>query len=158
LLHPSKRAGVVQLTAEQFNYGFTNTFPPEAAAAAYERYAVPETGRIFFEGALANFELHSPLAVDYAKADRAPLLITAGGSDHIVPPAISHAAFEKYRASSARTDYVEFPEMPHLLMVAPGWEKVAGYVAGWLADALPAAAVPQASDAATRESPTPSGA
>src|SRR5919202_1252603 len=47
LAHPSKRRGVVTLTPEQFSYGLVNTFSPEDAAAAYERYAVPETGRIF---------------------------------------------------------------------------------------------------------------
>lgn len=139
LLHPSKAADVVTLTAEQFDYGFTNTFGPEVAAEAYERYAVPETGRIFFQGAFANFELHSPLEVDYAKGDRAPLLITAGAQDHIVPPSVAHEAYERYVKSPARTDYVEFPGMPHLLMVAPGWERVAEYVAGWLDDVLPKA-------------------
>src|SRR5438045_5731299 len=47
LAHPSKRRGVVTLTLEEFTYGFVNTFTPEDAASAYERYAVPETGRIF---------------------------------------------------------------------------------------------------------------
>jgi pimeloyl-ACP methyl ester carboxylesterase len=139
LLHPSKSHGVVKLTPEQFDYGFTNTFPPDAAARAYTKYAVPETGRIFFQGAFANFELHSPLEVDYAKADRAPLLITAGEKDNIVPPSVAREAYEKYAKSPARTDFVEFPGMPHLLMVAPGWERVADYVAAWLEQVLPKA-------------------
>jgi pimeloyl-ACP methyl ester carboxylesterase len=143
LLHPSTRKGVVTLTPEQFNYGFTNTFPPDAAAAAYERYAVPETGRIFFEGALANYEMHSPIEIDYAKPDRAPLLITAGEKDNTIPPSIARSAYEKYQKSPARTDFVEFPDVPHLLMVAPGWERVAKYVAGWLEESLPADAVPE---------------
>jgi hypothetical protein len=40
--------GVFTLTLEEFTYSFVNTFPPEEAAAAYDRYAVPETGQIFF--------------------------------------------------------------------------------------------------------------
>jgi pimeloyl-ACP methyl ester carboxylesterase len=137
LLHPSKSHGVVTLTPEQFGFGFTNTFAPEEAAKAYERYAVPETGRIFFQGAFANFELHSPLEVDYWKADRAPLLITSGEKDNIVPPSVCREAYKRYAKSPARTDFVEFPGMPHLLMVAPGWERVAEYVAGWLERVLP---------------------
>ena len=39
---------------------------------------MPETGRIFYEGAFANFEMHPAVEVDYANPDRAPLLITAG--------------------------------------------------------------------------------
>ncbi len=132
LLHPSTRRGVVTLTPEEFNYGFTNTFSREEAEKAYERYNVPETGRIIFEGALANFEMHSPVEVDYEKPDRAPLLMTAGEKDHTVPPAVVKSAYEKYRRSPARTDFVEFPDMPHLLTVAPGWERVAEYAARWL--------------------------
>src|SRR5262249_11826395 len=49
LAHPSKRHGVVTLTEEEFTYGFVNTFTPEKAKQAYERYAVPETGQIFYE-------------------------------------------------------------------------------------------------------------
>ena len=41
LAHPSKWHGVVTLTLEEFTYAFVNTFSPEDAAAAYERYAVP---------------------------------------------------------------------------------------------------------------------
>ena len=43
LAHPSRWHGVVPLTLEEFTFGFVNTFTPEAAADAYERYAVPET-------------------------------------------------------------------------------------------------------------------
>src|SRR5215210_3983739 len=57
LAHPSKWHGVVTLTLEEFTYAFVNTFPPDEAEAAYERYAVPETGQIFFEAGLANFAL-----------------------------------------------------------------------------------------------------
>ena len=66
LAHPSKRNGIVTLTPEEFHYGFTNTFGDEEAAAAYERYAVPETGRIFYEAGLR--QLLAP------PADRRPLL------------------------------------------------------------------------------------
>jgi hypothetical protein len=55
LAHPSRWHGVVTLTPEEFTYGFVNTFSPEEAAAAYERYAVPETGQIFYEAGFANF-------------------------------------------------------------------------------------------------------
>jgi hypothetical protein len=35
-------------------------------------------------------------------------------------------------ASCATTDFVEFEGRSHLLVAGPGWEEVAGYVAGWL--------------------------
>ncbi len=139
---PGNRHGVVTLTADQFNYGFTNTFTPEAAAAAYERYAVPETGRIFFENGFENFTLHSPAEVDYKNSTRAPLLMVAGEHDHTIPPATVKANFKKYKHSDVRTDYLEFAGRAHLHMVEDGWQEITGAIGAWLDDVLtPAAAV-----------------
>src|SRR5919109_4519529 len=60
LAHPSKWHGIVELTAEEFTYAFVNTFSEEDAVAAYEHYAVPETGQIFYGAGFANFPLHPP--------------------------------------------------------------------------------------------------
>ncbi len=132
IAHPLKLHGVVTLTFEQFKYGFTNTWDEADAKAAFERYAVPETGRIFFQDGLANFAWHSPAALDYGKSDRAPLLITVGEHDHTVPPKTARANFEKYGKSGAVTDFVEFPGRSHLLVVGDGWEEVASTVADWV--------------------------
>src|SRR5215208_387598 len=141
LAHPSKRHGTVTLTLEEFTYGFVNTLEPDAAAAAYERYAVPETGRIFYEAGLANFALHPPTDVHFDNPDRAPLLIVGAGEDHTVPASVSRAQHKKYERSRVRTDYVEFEGRPHLLVVGEGWEEVATAIDGWLdgiLDAVPA--------------------
>jgi pimeloyl-ACP methyl ester carboxylesterase len=132
LAHPSKRKDVVTLTLDQFKYGFVNTFTPEAAQAAYDRYAVPESGRIFYQAGFANFNPRAENKVDYGKADRAPLLITAGEKDHTVPASISRSIYKKYGKSPAKTDFVEFAGRPHLLMAGDGWEEVAGSVANWI--------------------------
>src|SRR6266511_1551657 len=80
--HPSKWHGVVTLTPEEFTYGFVNTFTPEDAAAAYERYAVPETGQIFYEAGFANFRMNPPSEVDFENGERAPLLIVGATEDN----------------------------------------------------------------------------
>src|SRR5438034_5136654 len=141
LAHPSKRHGIVTLTPEQFTYGFVNTFSAEDAAAAYERYAVPETGQIFYEAGLANFHLHPPTEVHFKNAERAPLLIVGAEKDHTVPASLSHKQYEKYAKSDAQTDYVEFPGRPHLMMVAEGWEEIAGRIETWVDGVLAASAV-----------------
>ena len=132
LAHPSKRHGVVPLTLEEFTYGFVNTFSPEDASAAYDRYAVPETGQIFYEAGFANFHLHPPTEVHFKNGDRAPLLIVGAEKDHTVPASLSHKQFEKYAKSDARTDYIELPGRPHLMMVGEGWEDVAARIESWL--------------------------
>ena len=140
LAHPSTRHGIVPLTLEEFTYGFVNTYGPEEAAAAYERYAVPETGRIFYEAGFANFSLHPPTAVHFANDDRAPLLIVGAGQDHTVPASVAKAQAKKYEQSSARTDYLEFADRPHLLVSGAGWEEVAAGIDGWLDGVLDEAA------------------
>ena len=143
LAHPSKWHGVVPLTLEEFTYGFVNTFSPEEAAAAYEKYAVPETGQIFYEAGFANFHLHPPTEVHFKNGDRAPLLIVGAEKDHTVPASLSHKQYEKYERSEAQTDYLEFPGRPHLMMVAEGWEEIAAGIGRWLDGVLAVSAVGQ---------------
>jgi pimeloyl-ACP methyl ester carboxylesterase len=123
----------VTLTLDQWKYGFTNTWNDADAEAAYERYTVPETGRIFFQDGLANFAWNSPAELDFAKPDRAPLLIAVGGHDRTVPPKVARANYEKYAKSPAVTEFVEFPGRSHLIVTGEGWEEVASTVADWLA-------------------------
>jgi pimeloyl-ACP methyl ester carboxylesterase len=132
LAHPSKRHGVVTLTQDEFTYGFVNTFSPDEAVAAYERYAVPETGQIFYEAGFANFSLHPPTEVHYSNDDRAPLLIVGADNDHTVPASVSKAQYKKYERSSAKTDYLEFEGRPHLFVVGDGAEEVAAAIDSWL--------------------------
>ena len=148
LAHPSRWHGVVPLTLEEFTYGFVNTFSPEEAKAAYEKYAVPETGQIFYEAGFANFHLHPPTEVHFRNDDRAPLLIVAAGEDKTVPASLSRKQYEKYERSAAKTDYVEFEGRPHLLMAAPGWEEVAAKIERWIESVL--GGVPAAAHELTR--------
>jgi pimeloyl-ACP methyl ester carboxylesterase len=136
LAHPSKWHGVVPLTLEEFTYGFVNTFSPDDAKAAYEKYAVPETGQIFYEAGFANFHLHPPTEVHFKRGDRAPLLIVGAEKDHTVPASLAKKQYEKYEASEAQTDYIEFEGRPHLMMVAEGWEEIAAQIESWLEEML----------------------
>jgi pimeloyl-ACP methyl ester carboxylesterase len=138
LAHPSKRHGVVTLTLEEFTYGFVNTFAAEDAAAAYERYAVPETGQIFYEAGFANFHLHPPTEVHFKNGERAPLLLVGADKDNTVPASLSKAQFKRYESSPAKTDYIEFEGRPHLHMAAADWEEVAVAIDSWLDGVLAA--------------------
>jgi pimeloyl-ACP methyl ester carboxylesterase len=142
LAHPSKWHGVVTLTPAEFAYGFVNTFTPEDAAAAYERYAVPDTGQILYEAGFANFRLHAPTEIHFKNEERAPLLIVGAENDNTVPASVARAVYKKYERSSAKTDYIEFEGRPHLFMVGEGWEDVAAGIDSWLDGALEATAQP----------------
>jgi pimeloyl-ACP methyl ester carboxylesterase len=142
LAHPSRWHGIVTLTPEEFTYAFVNTFSPEDAAAAYERYAVPETGQIFYEAGFANFRMNPPSEVDFKNDNRAPLLVVGAEKDKTVPASLARKQYEKYQRSAAKTDYLEFEGRPHLLMAAEGWEEVAMSIDGWLDGALEASDAP----------------
>src|SRR5919204_2049914 len=138
LAHPSRWHGVVTLTLDEFTYSFVNTFSPEDAAAAYERYAVPETGQIFYEAGFANFHLHPPTEVHFKREQRAPLLIVGAEKDHTVPASVSKVQFKKYERSPAKTDYLELPGRQHLHMAAPDWHEVAAAIDSWFDGVLDA--------------------
>lgn len=117
----------------EFAYAFVNTLPPEEQQRAYDEYVVPESGRLFFQNAFSALNTRTPGQVNFNNGRRAPLLITAGAKDHIVPAAMVRASFRKYnQRSGAVTDFQEFPGGTHWLIAQPGWEMVAGSVETWL--------------------------
>ena len=129
--NPLNRGRAVAMTHSQFHYAFTNTISFEESKAAYDRYAVPGPGRVLFEAALANLNRSSPIQVDFARRERAPLLIVAGGADHIVPASLNAATARKYARSGAVTDYKLFPDRSHWTIAEPGWEEVADHAIDW---------------------------
>jgi pimeloyl-ACP methyl ester carboxylesterase len=132
LRNPANRNRAVALTADQFRYGFANAVSADEAATLYERWAIPSPGRPLFEAATANLAPHSPAKVDTRKADRGPLLVTAGGRDHTVPAAISRATVRLYGRSHAVTDLRQFPDRGHSLTIDSGWQEVADVSLTWL--------------------------
>jgi alpha-beta hydrolase superfamily lysophospholipase len=69
--------------------------------------------------------------VDVHNDNRAPLLLVAGGNDHISPPAVVKATHHLYKKSTALTEYIEYPERTHYTLGQKGWEEVADYVLAW---------------------------
>jgi pimeloyl-ACP methyl ester carboxylesterase len=132
LKNPANRHKAVAYDFDHWNYAFTNTFPEERARALYERYAVPVSGRILFESALANLTPgHAGTWVDYHNDNRAPLLFVSGSEDNIMPPSVQRSNAKHYKSGKTLTEIVEFGGKPHLLPAAPGWEEIADYVLAW---------------------------
>jgi pimeloyl-ACP methyl ester carboxylesterase len=131
LKNPANRHRTVMLSPEEFHYAFANTMTEEESAQVYERYAAPGPGRVLFQGALANFNPHSPAKVDFKNDDRAPLLLISGGEDHVVPAVVDASTAKHYRKSAAITEYKEFAGRSHFTIGQQGWEEVADYALDW---------------------------
>ncbi|GAA4857698.1 alpha/beta hydrolase [Actinomycetospora straminea] len=132
LKNPANRHRAIRYDFAHWNYAFTNTFPEEQARALYERYAVPVSGRILVESALANLTPgHQGTWVDYHNDRRAPLLFVAGSCDNIMPPKVQWSNAAHYKSEKTITEVVEYGSKPHLLPAAPGWEEIADYVLAW---------------------------
>ena len=131
LLNPANVRRAVALSFDQFQYAFANTMTEREAREAFQLNAVPAPGRIVFQAGLANLNPRAASKVDYRNDRRAPLLLVAGGEDHIVPASVDRATLRKYRHSKARTDFVEFPGRSHLIVAQAGWEEVAEHALSW---------------------------
>ncbi|HEV3097428.1 MAG TPA: alpha/beta hydrolase [Candidatus Dormibacteraeota bacterium] len=118
-------------TPEQFHYSFGNLLSEEESRAVYDRYAVPGPDHVLFQASFANFNPNAATAVNFLNDTRAPLLLIAGGKDHIVPASVTRANYNLYRKSKAVTDFKEYPDRSHYTVGQPGWEDVADYALKW---------------------------
>ena len=130
-LHPHRCAA---LTPAQFHYAFMNTSSKEESFLIYQRYAVPGPDRVLLQTELANFNPFAETAVNTRRNNRAPLLLVAGGEDHVIPPRIVKANLRAYRHSTAVTEYREFPGRTHFVIGQRGWEEVANFSLDWARD------------------------
>jgi len=131
LKNPANNHRAVALTPQEFHYAFTNTLTEEQSAAVYDRYAVPGPGRVLFQGAFANFTPHAATAIAFKNDTRAPLLLIAGGADHVAPASTTRDNAALQRKSHAITAYKEFPGRSHYTLGQQGWEEVADFALAW---------------------------
>jgi len=134
LSNPFGINGAKPLSKRHFHFTFGNDLPRAASDALWEEYAVNSYNKVFFEGVTSVLnEKGGVTHVDYARADRAPLLVITGEIDHVVPPAIGRAIVKKYHSSgsTAIVEYKEYAGRTHRLVSQNGWEEIADYALTW---------------------------
>ncbi|MFD8141950.1 alpha/beta hydrolase [Streptomyces sp. NPDC059708] len=138
LRNPANRSRAVPITEKEFHYAFTNNLTPQESKAVYDRYVVPMSGRILFQGGFANLTPHAATAYDFTNGDRAPLLFISGGHDNILPPAVQRENYEKNAEHSrAVTAYRLFEGRSHYTCGEEGWEAVADLALDWALAPVP---------------------
>ncbi|HEY5880336.1 MAG TPA: SDR family NAD(P)-dependent oxidoreductase, partial [Nakamurella sp.] len=130
--NPANLHRTVELTEQEFRFGFGNALTEEESAQLFETCAIPSPARPLFQAAAANFVLHSQAAVDTDNQTRGPLLLISGTADHTVPDVVTRSTFKQYRDSMAITHIKKFEGRGHSLTIDNGWQDVANVVLDWL--------------------------
>lgn len=132
LHNPANKNRAVPITEKDFRYAFTNNLTVQESKAVYDRYAVPVSGRILFQGGFANFTPNAATTCNFANDDRAPLLFISGGNDNILPPTVQRENYEKNaKRSTAITAFKLFDGRSHYTCGEDGWEAVADLALDW---------------------------
>jgi alpha-beta hydrolase superfamily lysophospholipase len=119
LLTPLGFRRVIRPSLKAWSWAFVHTLPADEQAAAYERYVVPTTGKLFHQAALGL-----GTAISWKRADRAPLLITAGELDHAVDRRMNESNFRRYRGLP-QVEFKQYPGRTHWLIADDRFAEVA---------------------------------
>jgi len=119
----------VFMDLDDWKYGFTNTMSPEDQERSWREHAVPESRRV------GKGPTTPIAAIDFTKS-RAPLLLIAGGADHMIPAVLNRKNFSRYEGD-AITDFEEFEGRDHFSIIGgAGWEEVADHVLAWITERI----------------------
>ncbi|MBO9611382.1 MAG: alpha/beta hydrolase [Dyadobacter sp.] len=110
---------------DTWQYAFVNEMPLEEQQKAYDLFTAPESKRV------ARGGLTSAAAVDFDKP-HAPLLLTSGSLDNIIPAHLNNRNFERYEKNGSIIEYKEFPGRNHHVLAQAGWESDADYILDWI--------------------------
>jgi len=133
LSNPFNFNRAVPLTEAEFRFGFANAVSESEANELYATYAMPGPGRPIFQVATASLNPHPATEVNIANATRGPLLLIAGEKDNTVPTVMVESTLKLYhKLSSAVTEFKEFPNRGHSLVLDSGWREIAEYSLSWL--------------------------
>ncbi|UGT55197.1 alpha/beta hydrolase [Nocardia asteroides] len=132
LANPFRRNKADPITKAHFHYTFGNDLTRAESDREWTVSAVNSSNRVFFEGVSSLPKKKSGITrVDFAKPDRAPLLLISGEIDHVAPPAIQQALLREYSTGTALVERVEYPGRTHRLVSQDGWEEIADHALDW---------------------------
>jgi alpha-beta hydrolase superfamily lysophospholipase len=92
---------------------------------SYYKYAIPESKLVVRD------TITRAARVDF-KADRPPLLLTAGTEDHAIPSSLNHANYKRYAKSRSITEFKEFAGRNHFVLGQSTWKEDADFILKWI--------------------------
>ena len=114
-------------TLEQCQRWIANSQTEDTAREIYDGL-VCESGRAFWEMALAVLKLSKPTVVDFA-AVTTPVLVIGGECDRIVPTGVVRQTAAKYRQGT----HVEIPRSDHMVFSGEALPVTVGQIDDWIA-------------------------
>lgn len=122
-----KGNSVFQTNKKWFHNAFGNTLTRAESDKVFDEIAVPESRNIPRQTLYKSFA-----KVDFKKPHN-PLLFIGGEKDHIIPPSLTKKIATAYKDKNSISDHKIFAGRSHYICGQDGWEKVADYVANWIA-------------------------
>jgi len=113
------------MSLKDWQYAFTNGMSLEDQQLTYYRSTIPESKTVA-RGGLTN-----AAKVDFKKP-HAPLLLTSGDKDTIIPAHLNKRNFNKYQKADSILEYKEFKGRNHFVLGQPTWKEDADYILNWL--------------------------
>lgn len=113
------------MSFKDWQYAFVNNMPLAEQQKAYEENTIPESKTV------ARGTLTGASKVDFKKP-HAPLLITSGEIDNILPASLNYRNFKAYKDSGSVLDYKEFKGRNHFVLGQHTWKEDADYILDWL--------------------------
>lgn len=113
------------MSFKDWQYAFVNDMPLEEQNNAYQMFTIPESKTV------ARGGLTKAAKVDYKK-EHAPMLLTSGSTDNIIPARLNYRNYKKYKKNNSVLDYKEFEGRNHFVLGQPGWKADAAYVLHWI--------------------------
>lgn len=113
------------MSLSDWQYAFTNGMTLEEQKRTWEENTIPESKTVGRGG------LSSAARVDFKKP-HAPLLLTSGDQDNIIPASLNLRNFKAYKNNGSVLEYKEFPGRNHYVLGLPTWKEDADYILEWL--------------------------
>ncbi len=113
------------ISFRKWKHAITNGMTCDQQKQSYYKYAIPESRLVVKDtmtiGAKINFE-----------KPHAPLLLTSGANDKLIPPSINYNNYKRYKKDISITHYKEFKGRNHFVLGQPTWIEDADFILYWL--------------------------
>jgi pimeloyl-ACP methyl ester carboxylesterase len=113
------------ISFKKWKYTITNGMTCEQQKQLFYKYAIPESK-------LVIRDTFKSIAKINFKKTHAPLLLTSGSHDQIIPASLNYDNYKKYKMSNSITDYKEFKGRNHLVFGQSAWKEEADFILYWL--------------------------